>query len=85
MNGRRAAVRTLSSIRSSSNFIVDACSMIDSGVVSTIFKEVDVGGEISGVGVLVAEVRRCVRRLLNSLFRHWFLLKFRLFEILVFA
>lgn len=35
MNGRRAVVRTLSSIKSSNSFIVDACSMIDSGVVKT--------------------------------------------------
>jgi hypothetical protein len=49
MIGRRADVRTDSSIRSSNKLTVDACSMIDSGVVSTICNaddddDVDDGG-----------------------------------------
>ena len=84
MNGRRAAVRTLSSIKSSSNFIVDACSMIDSGVVNTIFKDVDDDGEDAGLFiVLVGEA--CFGRVLNKDFLHWFWLEFRLVEVIVFV
>ena len=40
MIGRRALVRTLSLIRSSSRLTVEACSMIDSGVVNTMCRAV---------------------------------------------
>lgn len=39
--GRRGLVRTLSSIRSSNKLTVDACSIIDSGVVKTMDKAVE--------------------------------------------
>jgi hypothetical protein len=41
MMGRRALVRTLSLIRSSNRFTVEACSIIDSGVVKTICRAVE--------------------------------------------
>ena len=40
MMGRRALVRTLSLMRSSSRLTVEACSIIDSGVVNTMYRAV---------------------------------------------
>lgn len=40
MMGRRALVRTLSLMRSSSRLTVEACSIIDSGVVNTMCRAV---------------------------------------------
>jgi len=42
MMGLRALVRTLSLIRSSNRFTVEACSIIDSGVVKTMCRAVEV-------------------------------------------
>lgn len=41
MTGLRALVLTLSSMRSSKRLTVEACSMIASGVVTTIWRAVD--------------------------------------------
>ena len=41
MIGRLALVRTLSSMRSSNRFCVDACSIMDSGVVKTMLRAVE--------------------------------------------
>jgi hypothetical protein len=41
MIGRLALVRTLSSMRSSKRFCVEACSIMDSGVVKTMWRAVE--------------------------------------------
>jgi len=51
--GRLGLVRTLSSIKSSNKLIVDACSIIDSGVVKTILSAVDI---VLTVAIVVAVV-----------------------------